>query len=97
MPSTNHRLFKVEIVRKPTEDESESPDKNDFQKRGKFNKFKKNEKFFGCVDLRDESANGGGPKKSYICVDPNEAFEVKICLEKRNNEVTYGAVLFIDG
>lgn len=100
MPTTNNRLFKVEIVRVKDESEKNTPEKsNSSCKKNNICKevrdFK--EKYFGCVLLRDESANGGGPAKSYICVDPDEVFQVKISTPQRGDPNTYGAVLFIDG
>lgn len=89
MPQTERSMFQIEIVRNNTEGGVSGG------KGYNAEKIKEGESVkYGCVSLK---AVGAKLSTNTICVDGDEAFHLEISRVDKNDDTTYGAVLYLDG
>ena len=55
---------------------------------------KQNENKYGCVRLK---IPGMAYAQDYVCVDEKDAFHIQIAVVSKQDDSTYGAVLYLDG
>ena len=82
MPITENRKFIVDIYKR--------------EKEGQKDRIysKHSEKLYGSALLKTPFSD---KTSTYICVEKNDSFTVKVASEERKDDKTYGAILYLDG